>query len=69
MERLYRRLLITLDPGMSLNCPPGHVAHGRGATSRALLATSRAQRVVRLYRISLNMVMKMVALAQTSAPP
>ena len=34
VERPYRRRLTPLDPGKSLNCPPGHVAHGRGTASR-----------------------------------
>ena len=38
VERPYRRRLTTLDPGKSLNCPPGRVAHGRGPPrARALL--------------------------------
>ena len=34
VEHPYRRRLTPLDPGKSLNCPPGHVAHGRGTASR-----------------------------------
>ena len=30
VERPHRRQRTPLDPGKSLNCPPGHVAHGRG---------------------------------------
>ena len=31
------------DPDRSVNCPPGHVAHGRGVTSRRLLRTPPPQ--------------------------
>ena len=66
VERPNRRRLIYLDPGKSLNCPPGHVAHGRGTARRSHVSRSRVEQLYRILLTQLSAV-RSLAVAQHHA--